>query len=746
MNRLVALFLFSTISCFGAPLAFAQAGVPSLPPEAVGKISAGDWRKVYLEGTRQVLVEFRNTAILAEIGADLVRRRQSKMDVAALEMKRDRYGQLKQRNFAALETGDSDVVRDFSHLPISLVRIRDTAALTRLLAQPEVVGVYENRRVVPVDTGLDLIGQPQASQLLGQTGSGSTIVVLDTGVDYTQSTFGNCPDPLPAVPPAGCKVLAAFDLTLAYGNYPYPPVLTVPPYYPQYDDGNKDNFGHGTAVAATALSVAPNARIVAIDVMNEPPWSDFTGATTDSLIAGINWAIANQAAYNIAAINMSLAGGSPYATPCASGNPLMTPVQEAQNVGIVTVAASGNNGYTNGILYPACTPGVVSVGAVYDTDTASCSPGTKDSVACFSNLSNYLSLLTPAGATSFAAPQVSAAVAVLASAFPSELPSVRAFRMTQSGKPVTDNRTGGLGYVIPRLDIAAALLFPAGPPPANNDFAAATTLSGDNGSVPGWNFYATRETGEPVLAGAAGGASLWWKWDATTSGNLTLDSHRSNFDTLLGVYSGSSLAALKSVAANDDDGVAGGVSGLTFHAEAGTTYYFSLDGKAGVTGDLYLNRSFVADPSTTANLSVSMTYAPAAVTNGTLLTYTLTVRNSGPASASNVAVSQTLPAGVSFVSADTGCSFNSGTVNCTLGTIAAAAQTSRNIRVTVNSAAALTSQVQVTSSTTDGDPTNNTATVVVNGSTAVPLPAWAFALLAACLMLGLRRKVQTTRS
>jgi len=725
----------------GASLALAQEIVPLLPLEAAGKISADDWRKVHLEGMRQFLVEFRDPAIPIEIDADLARRRQTKIDATALNLKRDRFGQLKQRNFSALNAGDSDVVRDFSHLPIALVRIRDAGALVRLLARPEVAGVYENRRMVPADTGLDLIGQTQASQLLGQTGTGKTIVVLDTGVDYTQATFGSCPDPLPAVPPAGCKVLAAFDLTLAYGNNPYPPVLTVPPYYPQYDDGSKDNFGHGTVVAATALSVAPNARIVAIDVMNEPPWSDFTGATSDSLIAGINWAIANQAAYNIAAINMSLAGGFSYATPCASGNPLMTPVQEAQSAGIVTVAASGNNGNTNGILYPACTPGVVSVGAVYDTDTAGCSPGTKDSIACFSNVANYLSLLTPSGATSFAAPQVSAAVAVLASAFPSELPSVRAFRMTQSGKPVIDNRTGGLGYVIPRLDIAAALLFPASPPPANNDFAAATVLSGDAGSVLGWNFYATRENGEPVLAGASGGASLWWKWSATTSGNLSLDSHGSNFDTLLGVYTGSSLAALKSIAANDNDGVAGGVSGLTFHAEAGTTYYFSLDGKAGVTGDLYLNRSFVADPPTTANLSVTLTYAPTVVTSGTLLTYTLTVRNSGPASAANVAVSQTLPAGVSFVSADSGCSLNGTVVNCALGSIAAAGQAVRNVVVTVNSTAALTSQIQVTSSTADGDPANNSATVVVNGSTAVPLPAWALVLLAGCLVAGLRRRV-----
>ena len=724
-----------------SPLVVAQTGSTLVPAEVAAKIGAGTWNKVHSASLRQLLVEFRDPAILTEIDADLGRRRLLRPDAVALNLKRDRYRELKTRNFAVLEPGDAAVMRDFSHLPLSLVRVRDEAALLRLLARPEVVAVYENRRVLPVDTALDLIGQPQAAQILGQTGAGSTVVVLDTGADYTQPAFGNCPDPLPAVPPAGCKVAAAFDLTLAYGNYPYDPVLPDPPYYPQYDDGSKDNSGHGTQVAATALAIAPNARIVAIDVMNEPPWTDFTGATSDAIIAGINWAIANQAAYNIAAINISLAGGPGYASPCSGNNPLVTPVLEALGVGILTVTASGNNGYADGMPWPACTPGVLSVGAVYDTDTTGCTPGVKDSVTCFSNVASYLSLLTPAGATSFAAPQVAGAVAVLASAFPGETTATRSFRMTYSGRPVTDNRATGLGYVIPRLDLTAALLFPVAPPPANDNFAAAIALSGDSGSVLGWNYSATRESGEPQHAGAAGSASVWWRWTATTSGNLALDSHGSNFDTLLGVYTGAALGALTGIAASDNDGGSGGVSGLSFHVEAGTPYYFALDGKAGASGDFYLNRSFSADSPTTANLSVTVSYVPAMVTNGSLLTYTLTVRNSGPAAAVNVSVNQTLPAGVSYISADSGCSYGNGTVVCALGNLAAAAQTSRDVRVRVGTASALTSQVQVTSATTDGDSANNIVTAVINGSAAVPFPAWALLLLGAVLVGVMRRRL-----
>src|SRR5262249_2840955 len=51
-------------------------------------------------------------------------------------------------------------------------------------------------------------------------------------------------------------------------------------------------------------------------------------------------------------------------------------------------------------------------------------------------------------------------------------------------------------------------------------------------------------------------------------------------------------------------------------------------------------------PPTDADLEVSKTGTPASAPSGTQVTYTLTVVNHGPASASNVVLSDTLPAGV----------------------------------------------------------------------------------------------------
>ena len=73
-----------------------------------------------------------------------------------------------------------------------------------------------------------------------------------------------------------------------------------------------------------------------------------------------------------------------------------------------------------------------------------------------------------------------------------------------------------------------------------------------------------------------------------------------------------------------------------------------------------------------ANLAIVKGDAPDPVVAGSNLTYTLTVTNGGPDAAAAVQVSDTLPAGVSFVSASSSAGSCSGTatVVCSLGTVA----------------------------------------------------------------------------
>ena len=133
--------------------------------------------------------------------------------------------------------------------------------------------------------------------------------------------------------------------------------------------------------------------------------------------------------------------------------------------------------------------------------------------------------------------------------------------------------------------------------PANDNFVGAQGLSGSSASVSGTSVGATKEAGEPNHAGNPGGHSVWYVWTAPSSRTVTVDTVGSSFDTLLAVYTGSSVSALTSVASNDDLSSTTRQSGLAFTPVAGTTYRIAVDGKSGVTGHivLTLNQSPVND-------------------------------------------------------------------------------------------------------------------------------------------------------
>ncbi len=126
---------------------------------------------------------------------------------------------------------------------------------------------------------------------------------------------------------------------------------------------------------------------------------------------------------------------------------------------------------------------------------------------------------------------------------------------------------------------------------SNDNFADATLLSGPAITATATNVGATFETAEPYNIGSSGGASMWWDWVAPATGNVTVATAGSNFDTTLGIYTGSSVSSLTKVAANDDAGGSLLTSNLTFSAVAGQTYHISVDGYAGTTGQIALQLS-----------------------------------------------------------------------------------------------------------------------------------------------------------
>lgn len=124
----------------------------------------------------------------------------------------------------------------------------------------------------------------------------------------------------------------------------------------------------------------------------------------------------------------------------------------------------------------------------------------------------------------------------------------------------------------------------------NDNFADRTVITGSTATVIGNNRYATTEASEPNPGGSSGIRSLWWSWTASASGSVTISTAGSNFDTTLGVYTGTSLDALQIVAENDDENYNAGVSTsvVTFNAVAGTTYQILANGYRGDSGDISL--------------------------------------------------------------------------------------------------------------------------------------------------------------
>jgi uncharacterized repeat protein (TIGR01451 family) len=115
------------------------------------------------------------------------------------------------------------------------------------------------------------------------------------------------------------------------------------------------------------------------------------------------------------------------------------------------------------------------------------------------------------------------------------------------------------------------------------------------------------------------------------------------------------------------------------------------------------------------DLSLAKTDTPDPVLPGQQLTYTLTVTNNGPIDATGVTVTDTLPAGVTFRTADSSsaCSAADGTVTCLLGALANQTQMQVTISVIVDATTTepLANTADVAGNQPDPNPGNNGTTI-----------------------------------
>jgi subtilisin family serine protease len=223
----------------------------------------------------------------------------------------------------------AQVSREMPAMGATAVSVERSAAYWPVARRAEHVWL-DGRVRATLDHSVPQIGAPQAWSA-GHTGAGTTVAVLDTGVDATH------PDLADAV--TGAENFTDSDTT-------------------------DDRHGHGTHVASTITGnggkyqgVAPDTKLLNGKVLN-----DYGDGMDSWVIAGMEWAAANGADV----VNMSLGSQLP-----SDGT---DPVSQAVNritaeTGTLFVIAAGNSGPTVGwIGWPAAADAALTVGAVDRND------------------------------------------------------------------------------------------------------------------------------------------------------------------------------------------------------------------------------------------------------------------------------------------------------------------------------------------------------------------------------------------
>jgi hypothetical protein len=373
------------------------------------------------------------------------------------------------------------------------------AELARLRADPAVGPVVTRGRVVHAQLAESVpkVGAPTL-WAGGQRGAGQVIVVIDTGVlpAFGGTLVGQACFAATQEGPVlhghcgpGEDQRQAFDSTcfdlgvcaVTDGDV-LDPAAARPCDAPPADP---DDCYHGTAVAAAAArheptpGVAPDAGVYAIRVFNP------TGTTADILdlmLALEHVRELSDAGLDIVAVNLSVATTNTYPTACDAGPGASDDALVFRALfddllarGIANAVASGNSGNVGGVALPACVSSALSVGAT-DLD---------DDLADFGNRGPTLDLVAPGvdegngtvnrmeipgsplgewAGTSFSAPHVAGAFALLAPQYPKASPGQLEAFLRSTGVPVRDPATGAtyprLRLRAPEHALAAGVLFP----------------------------------------------------------------------------------------------------------------------------------------------------------------------------------------------------------------------------------------------------------------------------------------------
>ena len=225
--------------------------------------------------------------------------------------------------------------------------------LQKLASKDEIFRVHHNRPIATHNYRTSVtVGATAVRDLLGYTGTGIGIAIIDSGIATWHDDLTNNSTKLY---PYGNQRVAKFVDFVNRRSLPY------------------DDNGHGSHVAGIIAGngfdslgqkagIAPGASIISLKVL------DANGSgTISNIIAALNWVAANAKTYNIRVVNMSIGAAihESYLT-----DPLTLAAKAVTDKGITVVTAAGNLGKNaageaqwGAITAPGNAPWVLTVGA-----------------------------------------------------------------------------------------------------------------------------------------------------------------------------------------------------------------------------------------------------------------------------------------------------------------------------------------------------------------------------------------------
>jgi len=360
------------------------------------------------------------------------------------------YARCQERCLRALESAPVRVRYRYTYSPVLAVEILAPAGHDAIEALADVVRIDEDQQGRgALAESVPMIRADEVHEL-GFLGAGTTVAVLDSGVDTDHPDL------------AGALILDHAKHFLDQGE------IT--------GDTAEDGHGHGTHVtgviasrgAVASVGVAPAAMILPIKILDD----DNRGWFSD-WSRGLDYALEVHEADNgieLDAINMSLASNALFPSVCDNQHfGLRDGVRAAAELGIPVFAASGNNGSITRMALPACINGAIAVGSVRDDREP-------EEISSFTNRNALLDILAPGeriissgvgggtriiNGTSQATPHCVGTACLLREIEQSLTPEEILMILKTTGVPIFDTFTN---RTYPRIDAAAAVGYLLNPP------------------------------------------------------------------------------------------------------------------------------------------------------------------------------------------------------------------------------------------------------------------------------------------